>query len=491
MSDPSALLGLVVLAPLALAVLTAVLPGRWLPPVGLLGAASVAAAALALVAHVAGSGAAVHDLAGWGSPLGIVLHADGLSAVFLLLTALVGAGVTVYAASDRAATGDDARFWPLWFATWAGLDAVYVAGDLFNTYVALEVVGIAAVGLVALGGRQAWGPALRYLLVAVLGSTLLLVVVALVYAQAGTLDLLVAGDRLAGAGWDNRWAAVLLVAGLGLKAALVPMHAWLPPAHGSAPTAVSAILSGLVVKAAFFVLVRMWFWVLGPEPAVAVLLGLLGSLAVLWGGTMALAQQRLKQVVAYSTVVQMGYLFLLFPLSTASAQDPEALRALWGGTAALAVGHGFAKASLFLSAGTLKSVYGTDSLPALARVARPLPSVVMAMGVASVTLAGLPPSLGFAGKWQLVLTSVGSGQWGWAAVVVGGGLLSAAYLLKPLTVMLREPQAGALPLPASRSASLPVRWVPLALALVPLLAGLGGPVLTELVGPAVPPGGGP
>ncbi|MFE7631785.1 complex I subunit 5 family protein [Kocuria sp. NPDC057446] len=489
MNGTSSLLGLLVLGPLALAVLSTVLRDRWLPPVGLLGAASVAAATLALVVRVARSGPVGHDLAGWGSPLGIVLHADGLSAVFLLLTALVGAGLTVHAASDRTAVGGDARFWPLWFSTWAGLNAVYVAGDLFNTYVALEVVGIAAVGLVALGGRTAWGPALRYLLVTVLGSTLLLVVVAIVYAQTGTLDLLVAGERLADAGQDSRWAALLLVAGLGLKAALVPMHAWLPPAHGSAPTVVSAILSALVVKAAFFVLVRMWFWVLGPDPAVALLLGLLGSLAVLWGGTMALAQQRLKQVVAYSTVVQMGYLFLFFPLSAAAAHDPEAQRALWGGMAALAVGHGFAKASLFLSAGTLKSVYGTDSLAGLARVVRPLPSVVMGMGVASVTLAGLPPSLGFAGKWQLVLTSVGSGQWGWAVVVIGGGLLSAAYLLKPLTVMLREPQGGAPPLPATRTASLPVRWMPLVLALVPLLAGLAGPGLTDLVVVGAPAGG--
>lgn len=491
MNDPSTLLGLVVFAPLALVPLTTVLRNRWTPLVGMLGTASVVALVLALVTHVAGAGPVTHDLAGWEAPLGISVRADGLSAVFLLLTALVGAGVVVYAAADPAATGDSARFWPLWFATWSGLNAVYVAGDLFNTYVALEVVGLAAVGLVALGGRQAWGPALRYLMVAVLGSTLLLVVVALVYAQTGTLDILAAGERLRVLEWDNRWAAVLLVAGLGLKAALVPMHAWLPPAHGSAPTAVSAVLSGLVVKAAFFVLVRLWFWVLGPEPTVALLLGLLGSLAVVWGGTMALVQHRLKQVAAYSTVVQMGYLFLLFPLTAASAQDPEALRALWGGVAALAVGHGFAKAALFLSAGTLKSVYGTDSLPELARVVRPLPSVVMGMGVASVTLAGLPPSLGFAGKWQLVVASVGSGQWGWAVVVVGGGLLSAAYLLRPLTVMLREPQGEAPPLRESRPASPRVRYAPLVLGLVPLLAGLGGPVLTELVSAGAPPGGRP
>lgn len=491
MNDPSALLGLVVLGPLALVLVTGVLPERWLAPVGLAGAAGTSAAALALAAHVGRSGPVGHDLAGWGPPLGIVLRADGLSALFLALTALVGAGVTVYAASDRAATGDHPRFWPLWFAVWAGLDAVYVAGDLFNTYVALEVVGLAAVGLVALGGRAAWGPALRYLFVAVLGSTLLLVAVALVYAQAGTLELLAAGERLASSGWDSRWAAVLVVVALGLKAALVPMHAWLPPAHGAAPTAVSAVLSALVVKAAFFVLVRMWFWVLGPEPVLAVVLGLLGALAVLWGGVLALAQRRLKQVVAYSTVAQMGYLFLLFPLTSAAGGDPEVLRAAWGGTAALVVGHGFAKASLFLSAGTLKSVYGTDSLSELARVVRPLPSVVMGMGVAAVTLAGLPPSLGFAGKWQLVVASVGSGQWGWAAVPIGGGLLSAAYLLKPLTVMLREPQDRARPLPESRSASLRVRYAPLLLAVVPLVLGLAGPALPDLATTGGPAGGGP
>lgn len=492
MSDPSALLGLVVLAPLVAALVTAVLPDRLVAVAGVLSTLLVAGFSLVLTAVVGAAGPLVHDLAGWDPPVGIPLYADGLSAVFLALTALVGLGVVGYAAADRSATGDDPRFWPLWLAAWAGLNAVYVAGDLFNTYVTLEVVGLAAVALVALGGRASWAPALRYLLVAVLGSLVFLLAVALVYAQVGTLEILAAGERLAareeGPG-SARWAGVLVVVGLGLKAALVPLHAWLPPAHGSAPTAVSAVLSGLVVKAAFFVLVRMWFWVLGPEPALALVVGLLGAAAVLWGGALALVQDRLKQVVAYSTVVQMGYLFLFFPLATAASGDPAAERAAWGGAVALAVGHGFAKAALFLATGTLRRVYGTDSLRELSGVAHPLPPVLMTMGLASVSLAGLPLSLGFAGKWQLVVAALATGQWWWAVLVIGGGLLSAAYLVRPLAVLFREAARDAPAVPALGPAGRRVRYLPLALAVVPLLLGLGAVPLTDLALTGVRAGG--
>lgn len=490
MSDPAALLGLVVLAPLAAALVTAVLPDRRVPVTGMLATVLVAGASLVLTAVLGVAGPLTHDLAGWPPPLGIRLYADGLSAVFLGLTALVGLGVAGYAAADRSATGDDARFWPLWLAAWAGLNAVYVAGDLFNTYVTLEIVGLAAVALVALGGGSSWGPALRYLLVAVLGSLLFLLAVALIYAQVGTLEIIAAGQRLAvqqEAG-VARWSAVLMVVGLGLKAALVPLHAWLPPAHGAAPTAVSAVLSALVVKAGFFVLVRMWFWVLGPESGTAAVIGLLGAVAVLWGGILALVQDRIKQVVAYSTIVQMGYLFLFFPLATAAAGNPAAERAAWGGAAALAVGHGFAKAALFLATGTVKQVHGTDSLRALSGAAPPPPPVLMTMGLASVSLVGLPLSLGFAGKWQLIVASLATGQWGWTVVLIGGGLLSALYLLRPLNVLLRAPagEPGSVPVlvPVGRR----VRYLPLALATIPVILAAGAVPLTDLVLTGAPVG---
>lgn len=441
---------------------------------------------------VATQGPLESQLAGWPPPLGIGLRLDGLGAVLLGLTGVVGATVAGYAAADRASYGRDQRFWPLLLLLWSGLAGVLVAADLFNTYVALEVVTLAAVGMVALGGRDAWRPALRYLLVAVLGSTFFLLAVAAVYGLTGTLDLRTAGEIIADdPSADTRWPLALAVVGLGLKSALLPLHAWLPPAHAAAPAAVSPLLSALVVKAGFVVLVRMWFEVLGPDPAVAAVLGVCAGAAIVGGGLLALRQHRLKRVIAYSTVAQMGYLFLLFPL-TAGTGDMDVRRTVWAGVVLLAVSHGLAKSALFLAAGSLKEAAGTDDVEGVVGAARRLGTVSMTMMLASVSLVGLPVSLGFAGKWLLLTGAVRSGQW-WAVVlVVVGSLLAAAYLLRPLAAVLQDSdteeevgRTGLDRLPAAQ------RLLPLALTLLVVGLGLSSTWLAELslvgTGPGVLP----
>ena len=431
------MLGALVLLPLGGAVLAAVLPGRG-RQVGIATAAVVLALALVTAAEVYRSGPFELELAGWGSPLGIDLRADGLSAAMLAMTAVVGVAATVYGSGSEAAQGRP-LFWPLWLALWAGLNSVYVSGDLFNTYVALELVGLSAVALVALGGRDAFAPALRYLFVAVLGSLAYLLGVALVYAEAGTLDIVEAGERLDG-GTAAVTALAAMALGLSLKTALFPLHAWLPEAHSAAPSAVSPILSALVVKASLFVLVRVWFVVLGGDatPAAAQLLGALGTVAVIWGAVLALRQTRLKRVVAYSTVAQVGYLFLVFPLAApgigaaAGSTAWQAAAAGWTGALGLALAHGLAKAAMFMAAGTLALAHGGDRLVDLRGAATRMPMSTMTFALAGVSLAGLPPTFGFVGKWQLLQAGLLSGQWWWLPVLLLGGLLTAAYTVRVL-----------------------------------------------------------
>ncbi|HSJ20012.1 MAG TPA: proton-conducting transporter membrane subunit [Nocardioidaceae bacterium] len=431
------MLGALVLLPLGGAVLAAVLPGRG-RQVGIATAAVVLALALVTAAEVYRSGPFELELAGWGSPLGIDLRADGLSAAMLAMTAVVGVAATVYGSGSEAAQGRP-LFWPLWLALWAGLNSVYVSGDLFNTYVALELVGLSAVALVALGGRDAFAPALRYLFVAVLGSLAYLLGVALVYAEAGTLDIVEAGERLDG-GAAAVTALAAMALGLSLKTALFPLHAWLPEAHSAAPSAVSPILSALVVKASLFVLVRVWFVVLGGDatPAAAQLLGALGTVAVIWGAVLALRQTRLKRVVAYSTVAQVGYLFLVFPLAApgigaaAGSTAWQAAAAGWTGALGLALAHGLAKAAMFMAAGTLALAHGGDRLVDLRGAATRMPMSTMTFALAGVSLAGLPPTFGFVGKWQLLQAGLLSGQWWWLPVLLLGGLLTAAYTVRVL-----------------------------------------------------------
>src|SRR5262252_2348463 len=280
--------------------------------------------AIAVAAAVAQSGdALVYLLGGWGVPLGIALRADGLAVVMILAVAVVIVGIGAYARADFGTPPGvrEARaplvFWTLLLAIWGALNLVFVSGDLFTLYVALELLTFAAVPLVSLDGRaETLRAALRYLLYALLGSVLYLAGTALLYGAWGTLDIVLL-SRLVGAQPATIVAAALMTVGLLAKTALFPLHLWLPPAHAGAPAPASAVLSALVVKGSFFIAVRLWFDVMPAlsGPSAAQLLAALGAAAILLGSIVALRQERLKLMIAYSTLAQIGYLFLMFPLA--------------------------------------------------------------------------------------------------------------------------------------------------------------------------------
>jgi multicomponent Na+:H+ antiporter subunit D len=201
---------------------------------------------------------------------------------------------------------------------------------------------------------------------------------------------------------------------------------------------VSALLSALVIKGSFYILMRLWL-VLGPgvtPELTAQLLGVLGAGAVFYGGWMAWRQHHLKQLVAYSTVAQIGYLFLFFPLVTGTG--PEAARLAWDGTLMMLVAHALAKAALFLSAGNLILAVGSPQISHLVGISRFRPMSLFSFGLAGVSLMGLPPSGGFTGKWLLLHSAILSGQWWWLIVLFLGGLLSAAYVFKVFRMSFRE-----------------------------------------------------
>jgi len=424
-----------------------------------------------------------HALGGWEPPLGILLRADGLAVAFVLLSAVVASAAGLYAIRYFQRGGETRRsfaFWPLLFALWAAVNAVFLSGDLFNLYVALELLTLAAVAMVALDGRTATlAAAMRYLLFALFGSLTFFTGAALLYGAYGTLDMVLLQQEIEPepATWA---AAALMSAGLFAKTALFPFHAWLPPAHSGAPAPASALLSALVVKAGFYVLFRLWFDVLAPIATVNVvtLLGLLGAMAVLFGSVMAIQQQRLKMIVAYSTVAQLGYLFLVFPLAGGyGAAQPWAASA-WTGAAFHGLAHGLAKAAMFMAAGAMILSAGNDRLSNMAGLGKSVPVASFAFALAAVSLMGLPPSGGFLAKYLLLTASFAGGQWWWGAVLLAGGLLSAVYFFRPLNELMRERTPDAEPL-------VRVHWsleaVPLALAIAAILLGVASMVPYRLI----------
>jgi len=445
--------------------------------VGLVTVSMLALSVAGLVWQVMEYGVYRHAVGGWGAPLGIDLYADGLSLLMLAMTALVGLAVSIYA-TGYFEQPHAARFWPLWLLLLAALNALFLAADIFNLYVTLELMGLAAVALSALSGsRDALGGAMRYLLATLLGSLAYLFGVALLYHGFGSVDMAILGQRLEAT--PIVWAALaLMTTGLALKTALFPFHFWLPPAHASAPAPVSAVLSALVVKASFYILLRLWLEIFGPlgVEGVETLLGLLGAAAVLWGSVQALRQTRLKLLVAYSTVAQIGYLFLAFPLAAGSGITA------WNAVAYLALSHALAKAAMFLVAGNLLRFGGHDRIADLDRVVQRLPLTVTAFALAGVSIMGLPPSGGFIGKWLLLEAALQQGRWDLAVVMMLGGLLAAGYVFKVLGFAFT--QAG---VPhESKTVPASMEWAALLLAVAAIVLGFLAAPLLALVGIGAP-----
>ena len=470
---------LLIVVPLAGASISFVAGRRRAPYVAIAVAGLVALLAATLAVRILADGPFRYRVGGWGAPLGIDLVADGPAALFLVLGAIVGLAVTLYASAYFRAADEDAYgyglFWTLWLFMWTSLNALFLTGDVFNVYVCLELVGISAVTLVSIGGGpEALRAGLRYLFASMLGAMTYLLGVALLYAATGSLDMEVLHEVLS----PDVTAATglaLMVAALVLKTALVPAHFWLPTAHASAPTPVSAALSGLIVKGSFFVLLRLFLDVMPPGylSGAETLLGVLGSAAIVWGSVQAFYQTRLKQLVAYSTVAQIGYLFLVFPLAR---HGGAALAAALTGVLIHAVSHGLAKGALFLQAGSLITRFGHDRIADMRGAARATPVLVIGVGLTAVTMMGLPPSGGFGSKWLLVTTALRTGEWWWAAVLVTGGLLAAAYMFRLLGILLQTAATEV------RGADTAVRteWVPLALATAACLLVFAAPVIGDL-----------
>lgn len=469
--------------------------------------------AVAIATAVLGRGEPlIFDLGGWAPPLGIRLQADGVAALLLVVSSLVLLATALYARADfrlPAGVGETREaltFWTLMMGVWFGLDSILLSQDLFNLYVALEFLTFAAVPLVCLKGTpETLVAALRYLLFALMGSMLYLLGAALLYGAYGTLDLALLATQIPRTPPLPRAPAIaagLMTAGLLAKTALFPLHLWLAPAHAGALPAASAMHAALVVKASFFLLMRLWFDAMPGLLAQsgAQVLGLLGASAIIYGGLQAFRQRRLKLLVAYSTLAQLGYLFMIFPLGTVTFGP---------GTSAVNAGllqvaaHASAKAAMFMAAGLMAASLGHDQIRHLGGIGRRLPLTLLAFAVGGLALTGLVATSGaYQVKAWLTGAALASGQPGWGLVMQAGGWLTLAYLVRVCYQALFGTPAGPtgavgpVPVPVPAPARIPLHRQLLALGLAlsslllallppswlgladlgrPLLAGFGPP----------------
>jgi multicomponent Na+:H+ antiporter subunit D len=364
---------------------------------------------------------------GFTAPFGIELVVDGLSATMALLVAVVALGVLGYA---RVAGPRTNAFYATYLLLVTGLTGMSITGDVFNMYVFLEITGLAAYALVASGdGGEAALAALKYLLVGTVGASLFLLGIGYAFVATGTLNMADLASQLAAVGYTDplvQASFALLVAGLFVKVAVFPVHTWQPSAYASSPDSVSAFISALVSTVAAYALIRIVFTVYtvefleANEFARTVLLAGAATSIVL-GSVIAVAQTEIKRVLAYSSISQFGLVVAAIGVANVTA--------LTGAVIHL-VGHAIMKGGLFLATGIIRRKTGAETVEDYEGIAERLPVGAGAFGVLALAMVGVPPAIGFVGKWYIALGAVEAEAWPIAVVIFASTLLTLAYLAR-------------------------------------------------------------
>lgn len=408
--------------------------------------------------------------------LDLVLHADALSVLFVTLSTVLWLVTTVYAIGYLENGPHRSRFFGFFSLCVTATVGLALAGNLFTFVIFYELLTLATYPLVAHKGTpEAVRGARIYLTYTLAGGVLLLVGAAWLRTIAGPLDFAQGGILADIPGLDAatlRWIFLLLIAGLGVKAALVPLHGWLPQAM-VAPAPVSALLHAVaVVKAGAFGIVRVVYDVYGVEFAAELellpLLGAAAAVTILYGSVKALSQDHLKKRLAYSTVSQVSYIALgtaiLGPLATI------------GGVVHL-VHQGVMKITLFFAAGNYAETLSVHKISEMDGVGRRMPGTTLAFTIGALGMIGIPPVAGYVSKWFLGLGAVEAGSAAWVLpVLVASSLLNAAYFLPVLYRAWFKPASGDWPkerkLPGRFETSGALLWPPVITAVLALAAGL-------------------
>ncbi len=410
-------------------------------------AASAAALAtsLGLYVQVAEGGMISYALGSWPPPWGIEYRVDAASAFVLVLVSLVAVFAALYARASviaEVASEQHYLFYTMFCLCLTGLLGMAITGDAFNFFVFLEISSLATYVLVALGrDRRALMAAYQYLLLGTVGATLIVIGVGLLYLMTGTLNMADLGTRLPELGGSRPALAALafLTVGLFLKAAVFPLHAWLPNAYAYAPSAVTALLAGTATKVSIYALLRFYFSVFGEHnvmdalPMEEMLLAI-AIAAMVIPSLAAVYQQDIKRMLAYSSVGQIGYIMLGIGIATTT-----------GVTAGIVhlFNHGITKAALFVFAGAIAVRVGSTRLERLAGLSRRMPFTCAGIVVGGLSLVGVPAFAGFITKWHLMIGGIEAGLWWIAVMPVASSLIALAYIWRFVEVAyLRPPDPG-------------------------------------------------
>jgi len=399
--------------------------------------ANLATVALLVLAIASIGKSGVYEVGNWPIRVGIVLVLDGLSSLMLLVISVVSFAAMLFSARYMEQYTAKAKYLSLFMLMVGGMNGVVLSGDIFNLFVFLEIASIASYALVGFGcGNEELEASFKYMVLGSIASIFVLFGVALVYGNTGSLNMAYISKAIQGSGLNAGlgFALALFIVGFGLKAALVPFHAWLPDAHPSAPAPISAMLSGVVIKTlGVYALSRVVFNVFGISIPTGWLLIVLGLLSMVAGAFLAIGQWDLKRLMAYSSISQMGYVVLGIGLGgliiAGGGNLAWASLAILGGLFHL-VNHAVYKSLLFLTSGSVEMSTGTREMRQMGGLAEKMPVTRATCIIASASIAGIPPFSGFWSKLILVVAAIQAHFYWVAAIIVFVSLCTLIMYLK-------------------------------------------------------------
>ncbi len=367
----------------------------------------------------------VYSVGAWKAPIGIAMVLDGFSVFMLVTVNLVAFAISIYSINYMEHFTSKWKFYTLFLLMLAGMNGVVVTGDIFNLFVFLEIASVASYALVAFGTeKQELEAAFKYAVMGTVASLFILLGIVFLYSFTSTLNMADMAAVLKKSASFNivLMVSVLFIMGFGLKAALVPFHAWLPDAHPSAPASISAMLSGVLIKSlGIYALCRIFYNIIGITITTSSTLMVLGVLSMLIGVFLAIGQWDLKRLLAYHSISQIGYVVLGVALGTPLG--------IFGGLFHL-FNHSVFKSLLFLDSGAVEYSTGTRDLKEMGGLITKMPVTGTTNFIASMSIAGIPPFNGFWSKLIIIIACVQAGRLWYAFWAVVASLLTLASFTK-------------------------------------------------------------
>ncbi|MCD6221796.1 NADH-quinone oxidoreductase subunit F [bacterium] len=369
----------------------------------------------------------VISLGGFPPPFCISLFVGPVGILFSALIALVGFLVSIYGI-NYIKDGD--RYHILYLLLLTGATGVVLTGDIFNLFVFYEILCISSYALVSyLGEKPAVESSVKYLIQGSIGSSFVLIGIAFLYGKFGTLNMADIAKNINSVSQMYLFLPLILfITGFGIEAAIFPLNAWLPDAHSSAPSTISAILSGIAIKIGIYGIARIIFTIFGISSILYFLL-FLGLLTLLIGELSAFSQKNIKRMLAYSSIGQMG--LILFAISLATLHSIE------GGLFQI-ITHAFSKSLLFLTAGYMIYKTGTTEISSLEGMGREMPLTSLGFTIGAFSLIGLPPFMGFGSKFLIISSILEKGGALFvlfAGIVLLGTVIEGTYFFKIIQVL--------------------------------------------------------